>query len=267
MRRTWDEEEPVDLTAETAKNADIHGSSSEVEDADIKEEDDPIERSERIMMENLYRSRTPRPYTSSSAATAQPTSPRPTTLPANEQQTNLINLAGRRNAVVIAVVRGVNESDDATPQYIVVASLDCYGRLNCRVKTMDLDGSLLPPFGQHRHSSFVFAKILRYGRLVGRFVGYTKLQIIWFLNWMMAHDSIPPPSTCRPPLHHQITRPVRTATNPNPAPEPSCMQQSTSGTPTRQSTAPAVPCFQSTSVAAGSSSAEALVRNSDSEEE
>ena len=117
------------------------------------------------------------------------------------------------------------------------------------------------------HHLFVFTKILRYGRLVGRFVGYTKLQIIWFLNWMMAHDSIPPPSTCQPPLHHQIARPVRTATNPNPAPEPSCMQQSTSGTPTWQSTAPAVPCFQSTSVAAGSSSAEALVRNSDSEEE
>ena len=77
-----DEEEPVDLTAETAKNADIHGSSSEVEDADIKEEDDPIERSERIMMENLYHSW---PYTSSSAATAQPTSPQPTTLSANEQ--------------------------------------------------------------------------------------------------------------------------------------------------------------------------------------
>ena len=51
------------------------------------------------------------------------------------------------------------------------------------------------------HSSFVFAKILRYGQLVGRFVGYTKLQIIWFLNWMMAHDSIPPPSDRSTCLH------------------------------------------------------------------
>src|SRR5436190_2978401 len=67
-----DEEEPVDLMAETAKNADIHGSSSEVEDADNKEADDTIERSEHIMVENLYRSQ---PYTSSSAATTQPTSP------------------------------------------------------------------------------------------------------------------------------------------------------------------------------------------------
>src|SRR5436190_12434495 len=67
-----DEEEPVDLTAETAENADIHRSSSEVEDADNKEEDDPIERSECIMVENLYHSW---PYTSSSAVTAKPTSP------------------------------------------------------------------------------------------------------------------------------------------------------------------------------------------------